>query len=358
MANPAVTSGIGTAAATLGRILNPVTNGISGIVGNGISSVMSSVAQKQGADVAYQRQNELMDKQNAWNLDMWNKQNEYNSPAEQAKRLREAGLNPVFAGLDGTGNAAQLQSSSPAQVDNPVQFDPNAMLAMAQAEKLRAETDTEDELRDARKAEIMEKTNKLKKEIDSLDVDIQTKEILKQYADANEQAKLNEIESRIELNKAQQRKADKEAEKIEKYLNEMFPEEINRIRADIDLKNATKDEKEALIRKYDAEIELIAEKLKLTKKEVLYYCATHLSGNPIVAGIQLGMMGLAKVTEDEDPQAPKDNPTGNKGGYNVDGYSVDSSGKTHHGKVPLWNKYINKGSGGFELGSVWNLNTD
>lgn len=264
-------------------------------------------------------------------------------------------VNPVFAGLDGTGNAAQLQSSSPAQVDNPVQFDPNAMLAMAQAEKLRAETDTEDELRDARKAKVMEETNKLKKEIDSLDIDIEIKEILKKYTEANERAKLDEIDSRIKLNDAKRRKENKETKKIEKYINEMFPEELNRIRAGTELDKASKAEKEALARKYDAMVKLLAEQLKLTEKEVLYFCATHLSGNPIVAGIQLGMMGLAKVTEDEDPQAPKDNPTGNKGGYNVDVYSVDSSGKTHHGKDPLWHKAL---TGGFELGSVWNSNTD
>lgn len=49
--------------------------------------------------------------QNEWNLDMWNKQNEYNSPLAQRQRLESAGLNPVFFGLDGTGNAGSLQSA-------------------------------------------------------------------------------------------------------------------------------------------------------------------------------------------------------------------------------------------------------
>ena len=37
---------------------------------------------------------ELAEYQNAWNLEMWNKQNEYNSPVETMKRLTDAGINP------------------------------------------------------------------------------------------------------------------------------------------------------------------------------------------------------------------------------------------------------------------------
>lgn len=36
----------------------------------------------------------LAEYQNQWNLDQWNRENEYNSPAEQMKRYQEAGLNP------------------------------------------------------------------------------------------------------------------------------------------------------------------------------------------------------------------------------------------------------------------------
>lgn len=41
---------------------------------------------------------------------MWNMTNEYNTPAEQLKRLREAGLNPLFYGLDGS-SASAMQSA-------------------------------------------------------------------------------------------------------------------------------------------------------------------------------------------------------------------------------------------------------
>lgn len=50
----------------------------------------------------------LQQDQNAWNLDMWNKMNEYNTPSNQIKRLIDAGINPsAFGGSPIEGNIAQ-----------------------------------------------------------------------------------------------------------------------------------------------------------------------------------------------------------------------------------------------------------
>lgn len=51
----------------------------------------------------------MWQKQADWDLDMWNKSNEYNTASEQVKRLREAGLNPLYYGVDGV--AAQPMSA-------------------------------------------------------------------------------------------------------------------------------------------------------------------------------------------------------------------------------------------------------
>lgn len=51
------------------------------------------------------------DKQNQFNLDMWNRTNAYNSPASVMDRLHQAGLNPNLAYGDlGTGMAVNMQS--------------------------------------------------------------------------------------------------------------------------------------------------------------------------------------------------------------------------------------------------------
>lgn len=66
----------------------------------------------------------MYNEQNAWNYEMWQKQNEYNSPEQQLARMRDAGLNPLYYGLDGS-SAEGVSASQPlgyerAQVGNQV----------------------------------------------------------------------------------------------------------------------------------------------------------------------------------------------------------------------------------------------
>lgn len=49
---------------------------------------------------------------NEYNYWLWKQQIEYNSPANQVARLKEAGLNPNFNSIDGTGNASSIPASS------------------------------------------------------------------------------------------------------------------------------------------------------------------------------------------------------------------------------------------------------
>ena len=53
-----------------------------------------------------------LDKQIAEQWRMWKAENEYNTPAAQAQRMREAGLNPVLSDI-GTGSASSMSSPSP-----------------------------------------------------------------------------------------------------------------------------------------------------------------------------------------------------------------------------------------------------
>lgn len=54
----------------------------------------------------------MMQQQNEWSLNMWNKTNEYNDPSAQLERLKRAGLNPLYFGLDGS-SAQSFQSAQP-----------------------------------------------------------------------------------------------------------------------------------------------------------------------------------------------------------------------------------------------------
>lgn len=49
--------------------------------------------------------------QNQWNLEQWNRENEYNTPSAQLARLKNAGLNPNL--IYGNGSAVTTSASSP-----------------------------------------------------------------------------------------------------------------------------------------------------------------------------------------------------------------------------------------------------
>ena len=77
-------------------------------VGSAVSGAMGLI----GSALNYHYQSKLQEKQNQFNLDMWNLQNEYNSPQAQMKRYEEAGLNPALIYSQGNpGNA----TSAPVQ---------------------------------------------------------------------------------------------------------------------------------------------------------------------------------------------------------------------------------------------------
>lgn len=101
--------------------------------------------------------NKLAKDQREWNekmsdlewertLDMWNRTNEYNTPAAQKQRLLDAGLNPLFYGLDGssatTMSAPQTlgyQRAEAPTIDNPVGTYLDAKAKQAQIDLLKSE---------------------------------------------------------------------------------------------------------------------------------------------------------------------------------------------------------------------------
>lgn len=63
---------------------------------------------------------EIMSKANQWNLDQWNRENEYNLPVNQKARLLAAGINPALA-MQGASSVGQAGSSpSSASAPSPV----------------------------------------------------------------------------------------------------------------------------------------------------------------------------------------------------------------------------------------------
>lgn len=79
---------------------------------NPVGAAFSGAMGIIGSALNYKYQSKLQEKQNEYNLNMWNLQNEYNSPQAQMKRYEEAGLNPALIYSQGNpGNA----TSAPVQ---------------------------------------------------------------------------------------------------------------------------------------------------------------------------------------------------------------------------------------------------
>ena len=60
--------------------------------------------------------------QNQWNIEQWQRENEYNAPVNQMARYEAAGINPynaVVSGQIGSGSASSLQSATPNSVAAP-----------------------------------------------------------------------------------------------------------------------------------------------------------------------------------------------------------------------------------------------
>lgn len=82
---------------------------LTGGLASGLGSLFTIGAQKRAATTAFKRQKELFDYQNA-----------YNTPANQMKRLKAAGLNPALMyGQGTTGNATGFAGVAKADVTGP-----------------------------------------------------------------------------------------------------------------------------------------------------------------------------------------------------------------------------------------------
>lgn len=123
-------------------------SGVASLLGQGLNSLSSA----QAAETSFERQKDLMALQNQYAVANWNRENNYNSPQEQMKRLKAAGLNPNLvygngaAGLQANPISAPSAPAAPMQVTAPGNFGSvlsdsvNAALGIAQAKKANAET--------------------------------------------------------------------------------------------------------------------------------------------------------------------------------------------------------------------------
>ena len=88
---------------------------IGGII-SGISNLAGSYFGYKGQKEANKTNVQLAEQARQHDVSMWNAQNEYNTPAMQMQRLKEAGLNPNLvygSGARSNNSRPTTQSTSP-----------------------------------------------------------------------------------------------------------------------------------------------------------------------------------------------------------------------------------------------------
>lgn len=153
----------------LGKLLSTVTGAAGGFLTGGpqgaIQGAVSTIGNQIDAQQNYENALKLQMQGQQWQESIIDKQNQWNSAPEQAKRYREAGINPVMAlgnGQSGIVSSGGSSGTNPAPpvASTTMSFQENARIHNeseiarstsafnnANAAKADAETETENELR-------------------------------------------------------------------------------------------------------------------------------------------------------------------------------------------------------------------
>lgn len=110
-------------------------------IAEGIFNNATAISQSQ-RDYRYAKQ--LMEYQNDWNLNQWNRENQYNSPKAIMSRYADAGLNPNLiyqnngisaSHLESAGGNAQTKSVAPARFDMLAAYNVDAQNQLLKEQK-------------------------------------------------------------------------------------------------------------------------------------------------------------------------------------------------------------------------------
>lgn len=253
--NPQQTAWIGSAI-TAGASL------LGGLIGNN-SQRKAVKEQIRSQELENQRNREynlmLAQQQNAWNQEQWERENEYNTPANQMKRFKEAGLNPDL--MAGAG-ATNLSAASPAMTSGaPSQ--PQDMSALGRrpnfGEALQAAL--RDSMIGAQIDNIKADTEKKRNESSILASDAKFRDAYNQGVLNLQNMQIRVDSSQLKLNDEEMMKLRAEVSKLDAETTNIFAEygKIKALIRNLDADTASKRLHDALdSAKVEAEIKKLA----------------------------------------------------------------------------------------------------
>ena len=103
----------------IGSLISAGSSLVGGII-NGIGQKKTNEMNMKINQMNNEFNERMLDKQLAYQEQMWNKTNEYNSASNQRARLEEAGLNPYMMMSGGNAGTATSQSGGSASAASPI----------------------------------------------------------------------------------------------------------------------------------------------------------------------------------------------------------------------------------------------
>lgn len=220
--------------------------GVGAAIG-GISSIFGAKENRRAQRDANEANLELAKYQNQWNLEQWNRENAYNTPAEQMRRLKQAGINPNLAFSNGTIDnvSASSPTASPMKVEPYLgnTQDMQSMVANVMTGLQAFET----------YKQAQNQTKLGETQVDYLKADVLNKRAHTE--------KLFEEKMGLQYDNYVKRE-------LRDYNIDMFKLQMDDARANISLKNAQTDVHRLSLSFTKKQMELIAEQIIKTKQEV------------------------------------------------------------------------------------------
>lgn len=222
------------------ELLNNALNNVSNTITYYRTSDLNAKLNRRAQDLEYIMSREAQDFEKAENelaylrdIEMWNMQNQYNSPIEQMKRYQEAGLNPNLIYGQGTpGNAQNMPTYSatkatkpdiiPPYMRTPYEFKSNMLQTyqiLSQIKQTDAQTRAIDEQTDfniiTKNARVLQETYKAQLDAGA----ITHQEYQNKLQDIAYQVELATKQNKIDLSANQVEMSNIEKQKLSEELN-------------------------------------------------------------------------------------------------------------------------------------------
>lgn len=252
----------------------------------------------------------MYNEQNAWNYQMWQEEKAYNTPAAQVERLREAGLNPMFYGLDGNSVGSAADAAQPlgyerASADNqPNPFAGFGDIATKVAQIANIQADTAK--KNNENISVTAQREKTMAEIDSIKQEIQNKIATEKLTDKQREKLDKDIAWLDRLNEAAL--ASQEAETALKQTEKKRIEEL--LEGEKLIQAKTIEDFEHKWAKIRAEISKMAKETGLLEKDIENYALNHAQSGFMGTGLSIpnlirsgAMTGKNKSADTQEAEA-------------------------------------------------------